>query len=138
MICSFEQYASYWTFLFEFAFIANHFLFIFLSFWCSELIALFLKTCYLWLHFECVFLFSRREDYNAIMKMFPLATIEYISGAGHWLHSEKPAEFQELVFKYIVGHSHWNMFFKLYFTDLWICCVVDRCIDTCQQFSNLD
>lgn len=38
-------------------------------------------------------LISRKTDHDQILKMFPKAEFQYIEGAGHWLHSEKPTEF---------------------------------------------
>lgn len=33
--------------------------------------------------------------------MFPKAEFSYVKGAGHWVHSEKPAEFLELVTEFL-------------------------------------
>ena len=38
-------------------------------------------------------------DHPEILERFPTATFEYIRGAGHWVHSQKPAEFIQLVLK---------------------------------------
>jgi pimeloyl-ACP methyl ester carboxylesterase len=35
------------------------------------------------------------QDWTNIMNYFPLAQLDSISDAGHWVHSEKPREFQE-------------------------------------------
>jgi pimeloyl-ACP methyl ester carboxylesterase len=35
------------------------------------------------------------QDWTNIMNYFPLAQLDSISDAGHWVHSEKPIEFQE-------------------------------------------
>ena len=41
------------------------------------------------------------EDHPEILETFPSATFEYVKGAGHWVHSEKPAQFLELVLKHL-------------------------------------
>lgn len=35
------------------------------------------------------------EDFPAIKRHFPLATIETIDKSGHWLHAENPVQFFE-------------------------------------------
>ena len=37
--------------------------------------------------------YIKKEDYPAILKIFPAAEINEIQGAGHWLHADKPEEF---------------------------------------------
>ncbi|KAG1714260.1 Protein ABHD11 [Nymphon striatum] len=37
------------------------------------------------------------EDHNKILKNFPKANIHYIPGAGHFVHSEKPFEFLDIL-----------------------------------------
>ncbi|XP_017782024.1 PREDICTED: protein ABHD11 [Nicrophorus vespilloides] len=37
--------------------------------------------------------YIQKNDHRQIKKIFPAAKFHYIDGAGHWLHSEKPAEF---------------------------------------------
>jgi len=37
------------------------------------------------------------ENRVGIMKQFPDSRIETIAGTGHWLHAEKPREFNALV-----------------------------------------
>ena len=37
--------------------------------------------------------YIQEEDFATITEFFPTAEIEMISGAGHWLHAEKPEEF---------------------------------------------
>jgi len=39
--------------------------------------------------------------YPEIRRLFPKAQIEHISGAGHWVHSEKPHEFMRSVIDFI-------------------------------------
>lgn len=41
------------------------------------------------------------EDFDQIYRNFPKADIKTIDGAGHWLHAEKPAEFQSLFDEFI-------------------------------------
>ncbi|XP_065201252.1 sn-1-specific diacylglycerol lipase ABHD11-like [Planococcus citri] len=41
--------------------------------------------------------YLRSEDHKDIQKIFPRAEFKYVDGAGHWVHSEKPAEFLDLV-----------------------------------------
>lgn len=38
-----------------------------------------------------------KEEKTTILKYFPNAKIEYIDGAGHWVHYEKPKEVIELI-----------------------------------------
>lgn len=45
--------------------------------------------------------FLKPEDHEDIKKIFPSATFEYIPGAGHWLHAEKPNEFLKLVSQFL-------------------------------------
>jgi pimeloyl-ACP methyl ester carboxylesterase len=35
------------------------------------------------------------DDWLNIMQIFPMANLDSISGAGHWVHSENPSEFQD-------------------------------------------
>jgi len=37
------------------------------------------------------------EDREAILKLFPQASIETVQGAGHWVHAEQPAEMARLI-----------------------------------------
>ncbi|EFA05188.1 sn-1-specific diacylglycerol lipase ABHD11 [Tribolium castaneum] len=37
--------------------------------------------------------YIQKSDHEQILKLFPKAQFQYIEGAGHWLHSEKPSEF---------------------------------------------
>ena len=41
------------------------------------------------------------SDHPDIMDLFPRATFRYVSGAGHWVHSQKPQEFLELVLGFL-------------------------------------
>ncbi|GAB3703533.1 alpha/beta fold hydrolase [Spirosoma flavus] len=41
------------------------------------------------------------EDIPAIKRIFPNVTIETIAGAGHWVQAEKPAEFVEILMKFV-------------------------------------
>jgi esterase len=41
------------------------------------------------------------EYQNAILASFPDATFKIISGAGHWLHAEKPLPFTSLVKRFL-------------------------------------
>ena len=43
------------------------------------------------------------EDEEHILDLFPYAEIEAIEGAGHWVHSEKPSEFIQLVQRFLSG-----------------------------------
>jgi len=40
-------------------------------------------------------------DHPEILERFPNATFEYIEGAGHWVHSQKPAEFIQRVLNHL-------------------------------------
>ena len=44
-------------------------------------------------------------DEKLIKQHFPLAEIETISNAGHWLHAENPADFYDAVIKFITLNS---------------------------------
>jgi len=46
-------------------------------------------------------LFFRPSDYPEIFRLFPNATIDYVTGAGHWVHSEKPYEFLDMVLQFL-------------------------------------
>ena len=41
------------------------------------------------------------SDHPDILEKFPQATFEYIEGAGHWVHSQKPNEFLEVLLKFL-------------------------------------
>ncbi|KAJ8953715.1 hypothetical protein NQ314_007325 [Rhamnusium bicolor] len=44
---------------------------------------------------------GRKSDYPNILKLFPNAELKFIEGAGHWLHSEKPAEFLNITLEFL-------------------------------------
>ena len=37
------------------------------------------------------------SDHPEILERFPRAEFQYIEGAGHWVHAQKPAEFLDIV-----------------------------------------
>lgn len=41
------------------------------------------------------------QDYDIIKRQFPIATIETISNAGHWLHAENPEDFYKEVTRFL-------------------------------------
>jgi len=41
------------------------------------------------------------EDHNDIKKLFPLAEFDYINGASHWVHADRPSEFVNLLTSFI-------------------------------------
>ncbi len=45
--------------------------------------------------------YVRDVDLPALRQAFPLATVETIAGAGHWLHVEAPAEFLRRTLKFL-------------------------------------
>uniref|UniRef100_A0A2S2PR79 sn-1-specific diacylglycerol lipase ABHD11 n=1 Tax=Schizaphis graminum TaxID=13262 RepID=A0A2S2PR79_SCHGA len=45
--------------------------------------------------------FLKPSDHDTIKQIFPSAKFEYIAGAGHWLHAEKPHEFLKLVSQFL-------------------------------------
>ena len=42
------------------------------------------------------------SDHPDILEKFPTATFEYIEDAGHWVHSQKPNEFLQVLLKFLV------------------------------------
>lgn len=58
-------------------------------------------------HGETLFIRGALSDYVAdeyvpeIMELFPNARIETIDDCGHWLHSEKPKEFSDIMLKFL-------------------------------------
>jgi esterase len=42
------------------------------------------------------------EDWDEIEEIFPDATLETIENAGHWVHSEQPEEFIEMVLGFVI------------------------------------
>ena len=47
--------------------------------------------------------YVRREDRDVTKALFPNATFAKIPGAGHWLHAEKPREFEAAVAAFLNG-----------------------------------
>lgn len=45
--------------------------------------------------------YLKETDHPFIKKIFPSAQFHYITGAGHWLHADKPAEFLQVVTDFI-------------------------------------
>lgn len=45
--------------------------------------------------------YVKEEDYPSIRRMFPKAEFVVIPGAGHWVHSERPSEFLEVLCKFL-------------------------------------
>ncbi|KAJ8956242.1 hypothetical protein NQ318_014974 [Aromia moschata] len=45
--------------------------------------------------------YIQKSDYPKIIKLFPKAELKFIDGAGHWLHSEKPAEFLKVTLDFL-------------------------------------
>jgi pimeloyl-ACP methyl ester carboxylesterase len=43
-----------------------------------------------------------RDEEPAIISQFPNAEVETITGAGHWLHAEKPEEFYQIVRSFLL------------------------------------
>ena len=41
------------------------------------------------------------DDMTGIENCFPLAILETVPGAGHWVHADKPAELKELVLQFL-------------------------------------
>lgn len=46
-------------------------------------------------------LFLKREHHEPIKQIFPSAKIDYIPGASHWLHVDKPNELLKLVTQFL-------------------------------------
>jgi len=42
------------------------------------------------------------SDHDQILEQFPRARFEYVQGAGHWVHSQKPAEFMDVLMNNLV------------------------------------
>jgi len=40
------------------------------------------------------------DQHDLISQIYPAAQFRYVAGAGHWVHSEKPAEFLDIVLKF--------------------------------------
>ncbi len=45
--------------------------------------------------------YLRPEDEDAFRELFPMAEVRQISGAGHWVHAESPAEFTRVVMGFL-------------------------------------
>ena len=45
--------------------------------------------------------YVKYDDFDQIYRNFPRADIKTIEGAGHWLHAEKPEEFENLVREFL-------------------------------------
>ena len=40
-------------------------------------------------------------DHDEIQEIFPSSEFSYVSGAGHWVHSQKPREVLELMLDFL-------------------------------------
>ena len=40
-------------------------------------------------------------DFTEIRETFPTASFEYVEGAGHWVHSQKPKEFMQVLERFL-------------------------------------
>lgn len=49
--------------------------------------------------------YIKKEDHPSIKRLFPRAEIVYIEGAGHWVQSEKPAEFLDMTIDFLNRNS---------------------------------
>lgn len=47
-----------------------------------------------------IYVFSK-NDLRDIQEYFPLADLVFVEGAGHWVHSQKPEKFLDLVCKFL-------------------------------------
>ena len=57
--------------------------------------------------------YVRDADVPEVKRLFPAAQIETIAGAGHWIHSEQPEAFVEIVLRFLatsVGEARQNIF----------------------------
>ncbi|XP_063699766.1 sn-1-specific diacylglycerol lipase ABHD11-like [Culicoides brevitarsis] len=45
--------------------------------------------------------YIKKQDFPKIQELFPNSELTYVKGAGHWVHSQKPNEFLELVLNFI-------------------------------------
>ncbi|CAG0898257.1 unnamed protein product [Darwinula stevensoni] len=50
--------------------------------------------------------YLRREDHEGIRELFPNAEFHYVEGAGHWVHSDKPQDFLDLICPLLQGRSY--------------------------------
>jgi len=46
--------------------------------------------------------YIRKEDEQAILSLFPLASVKIVMNAGHWLHAEKPRAFQSIAMNFLI------------------------------------
>ena len=46
------------------------------------------------------------SDENEIIKIYPLARIQTIAGAGHWVHAEQPQEFLQVCLEFLKNGGH--------------------------------
>jgi len=44
---------------------------------------------------------NRPSVYPEILRLFPNSAIEHIASAGHWVHTEKPHEFLDIVLQFL-------------------------------------
>lgn len=51
------------------------------------------------------FFLLRKSDFPKVQKLFPNSELKYVKGAGHWVHSQKPNEFLELVLDFLKTDS---------------------------------
>lgn len=49
--------------------------------------------------------FITKEGFKEAQKLFPNSELIFIDGAGHWVHSEKPAQFLDVVLKFLNDES---------------------------------
>lgn len=47
-----------------------------------------------------MFIFSS-ENYPEIERLFPSANVEYIQGAGHWVHAEQTQDFLNAICNFV-------------------------------------
>jgi esterase len=47
--------------------------------------------------------YIQNKHRGEIRRLFPQSSVEVISGTGHWLHAEKPREFNQLVEQFMRG-----------------------------------
>lgn len=45
--------------------------------------------------------YIKENDHLPIKKIFPSAKFQYITGAGHWVHADKPAEFLDCLSMFV-------------------------------------
>ena len=44
---------------------------------------------------------NRASEYPDILRLFPNSAVAHVPGAGHWVHSEKPYEFLDMVLQFL-------------------------------------